>query len=314
MKVLVTGINGFVGKHLVLELNKSKHTIYGCGLDVAIDSSIEDMVTNFINRCNLTDRDDVARLPLGKIDAIINLAGLAQVGASFGKQELYNKTNIRVHTTLADRMLKECLPIRMISVSSGAVYESNQIMPLTENSKLATSGSPYALSKIAMEESLRPYQDKGLDIVIARPFNHIGPGQLPGFLVPDLYEQIMLAKSDNRPLKVGNLKTSRDFTDVRDVVNAYVKLATADKSTLKHSVYNVCSGASLSGTTVLKLLAEACGVKNLSVEVDPEKIRPNEVMDIYGSSTRIKSDISWKPNINMSNTIKDFVQWRSSKK
>src|SRR5690606_25202467 len=126
-----------------------------------------------------------------KIDAVINLAGLAQVGASFGKEELYNRINVEVHTVLVKRLESLGSSARVVAIITGAVYDNHQAMPLNEGSTLTTVGAPYTLSKIAMEQALQPFMDGGMDIVIVRPFNHVGPGQRGGFLVPDLSEQLL---------------------------------------------------------------------------------------------------------------------------
>ncbi len=175
-------------------------------------------------------------------------------------------------------------------------------MPLTENSALVTSASPYALSKIAMEQEAARLKKAGLDCVVARPFNHVGPGQEGGFLVPDLYQKISQA---DESLAVGNLKTRRDYTDVRDVVKAYASLVTAPA--LEHLVYNVCSGRSISGETILELLLDAGGKRSLLLQQDPSLIRPNDPEDLYGSNDRLRQATGWEPTIPLEQTIKDFV-------
>jgi GDP-4-dehydro-6-deoxy-D-mannose reductase len=176
-------------------------------------------------------------------------------------------------------------------------------MPLSEDSKVITEGSPYALSKLAMEDELQKYINNGLNIVIVRPFNHIGPGQLGGFLVPDLANQI----KESDIISVGNLNTERDYTDVRDVVRAYVLLATTPK--LSHQLYNVCSGKSVSGKKILSLLKQNLNKDNLEVVVDSKKIRPKDPLVVRGDNQRIRTDTGWKPTFEISSTINDYVNW-----
>ena len=145
---------------------------------------------------------------------------------------------------------------------------------------------------------------RGVDAVIARPFNHIGPGQGPGFLLPDLLEQLQAAR-ETGTLLVGNIKTKRDYTDVRDIARAYAELALAPS--LEHDTYNICSRKSLSGETILAHLQEITGIKDVKVEVDPARIRPNDIDDIYGDSSRLVDALGWKPEIAIEQTIKDFV-------
>lgn len=299
--ILITGINGFVGKHLAHELFAKNIMVYGCGLDADLDGSLNDIVSEFTANCDLTKVKDVSRLPLDKVDAVINLAGLAQVGNSFGNEDLYNKINVGVHTTLANAIQKKGRAIRMISISTGAVYDNHQTMPLNETSQLIKEGSPYALSKIAMEEALQEYINSDVDIVIARPFNHIGPGQLPGFLVPDLAQQVIASNA----ISVGNLKTERDYTDVRDVVKAYAALATRPK--LSYHIYNICSGASTSGQTILDYILDAADKTDITVSVDPKKVRPNDPALVVGDNSRIRQETGWKPSIQLKQTVTDFV-------
>lgn len=304
MKILVTGVNGFVGKHLVRELIDSGHIVYGVGLGGA-HPEIRHLLTGYWS-CDLTSVNDVKKLPLKQIEGIINLAGLANIGQSFDQPEQYKKINVRVLSVIGERIVEEKLPIRVIAVSTGAVYEASQKLPLTEESELITSGSPYAQSKILMELAARKLIDQGLDCVIVRPFNHIGPGQERGFLVPDLYQNIDLAMSENQPLKIGDLSTRRDYTDVRDVVRAYSELVSAPK--LSQTTYNVCSGRSIPGKKILQLILKEMNVSaKIHVEIDPSLIRPNDPSDLYGSNDALNADTGWEPKIETEQTIKDFV-------
>jgi GDP-4-dehydro-6-deoxy-D-mannose reductase len=193
----------------------------------------------------------------------------------------------------------------VLVISSGAIYNPKQDLPLSEDSKtLATS--PYVISKLLTEDLCEYYSLLGLDIIVARPFNHIGPGQRTGFLVPDLVEQVGLAIKDRTSVKVGNLKTKRDYTDVRDVVKAYEILATSNH--LNHNLYNICSGKSTSGEEILQnIIKELEETTNLVIEIDESKIRKNDAKDIYGDYSRLKTDTGWEPTIPLSKTIKDIV-------
>lgn len=303
MRILVCGVNGFVGHHLVIALKSGQHEILATGMDDDLASELTSYVSRYYGKTDLTDTNAVRKLPLDTVDAVINLAGLAQVGSSYGAKEKYSKINVGVHTTIADELLlKDLRKVRIIAVSTGAVYDSAQPMPLTEESKLATQASPYALSKIAMEQAMQERRKQGLDVIIVRPFNHIGPGQLPGFLVPDLVTQLKAGST----VRAGDLTTERDYTDVRDVARAYVLLATSPK--LHHSIYNVCSGTSTSGQSMLDEVARAMGKNDVSVEVDESLIRPNDPRKIFGSNQKIHDDTGWQPQISLEQTIHDIVE------
>jgi GDP-4-dehydro-6-deoxy-D-mannose reductase len=306
-KIIITGVSGFVGRHLAKELFDQGNEVIGAGLDPNFDEKLRPYVQTYVGECDLTNPESVAKLPLETADAVINLAGLAQVGSSFGKEELYMRINVGVHTGLLDR-LKEIgkTSTRVVAISTGAVYDNNQPMPISESSLLIKEGSPYALSKVAMEKAVKEYEEGGMNIVIARPFNHIGPGQLGGFLLPDLADQAL----HKEKITVGNLNTERDYTDVRDVVKAYALLATQE--VLNHDLYNICSGKSVSGEEILKNVLKECGKESLPVEIDQTRIRPNDPLRIVGDSSLLQQDTGWEPKIPIEQTISDFVALEKS--
>jgi GDP-4-dehydro-6-deoxy-D-mannose reductase len=307
-KTLVTGINGFVGHHLARELHEHGVTVICTANDTHVDPQLRPYVSEFYGDCDLTDPQAVAKLPLSEVDSVINLAGLAQVGASFGtdQAERYKHINTAVHSVIALRLIELNKPTatRVIAVSTGAVYDSSQPMPIRETSQLLTGGSPYALSKIAMEQALDGLRNDTLEIVVVRPFNHIGPGQSGGFLVPDLVGKLRNLDT-NKLLLIGALNTKRDYTDVRDVARAYRLLATS--KSLNHTTYNVCSGQSHSGQEILDKLTESLGIDNLTIKVDPSRIRPNDPSDIYGDASRLRKDTSWEPQISLQQTLTDIL-------
>lgn len=310
-KFIVTGVNGFVGEHTAREIKSRGHYVLGISNQPSLDERLSGVVDEYLG-LDLTSTDDVSRIDLSEVDAVINLAGFAKVGDSLGQGELYNKVNVGVHTVLYEECLSQGVNPRIIAVSTGAIYDSSQTMPLTENSALLEDKdtNEYVVSKKLMEQAVAQFTERGLDCIIARPLNHTGPGQLPGFLIPDLYEQIVKYLSDGQPIRVGNLEARRDFTDVRDVARAYVELALAEK--LNSKLYNICSGKSISGNEVLNQLADICGALGVQTELDQTKVRPNEVMDIYGSLDRINKDVGWNPQIAFDKTLRDFVNWQRS--
>jgi GDP-4-dehydro-6-deoxy-D-mannose reductase len=308
-RVLVTGVNGFVGKHVVHELQSRGYEIVGLGYDPEVHSQLEGTLEAYYV-CDLTDKQSVAALNLTGFDGIISLAGLAKVGPSFSDPSLYNRVNVAVLEVLGDRLVELGLNPRLLAISSGSVYDPAQLMPLTENSKTTGEGSPYAQSKLAMEDAAQRLRSKGLDCIVARPFNHIGPGQEGGFLVPDLYQKIAAAHNASKVLYVGDLSTRRDYTDVRDVVRAYVDLVTAPS--LNESLFNVCSGRSIDGQTILQLLLHETGAEDLAIQQDPQLIRPNDPKDLFGSNEHLRKATNWQPSIPLEQTIHDFVSSKSS--
>lgn len=305
--ILVTGVNGFVGQHLARALQQAGHSVHGTGREPQLTPALSGVVTDF-SQCDLTKYEQVAELPLKSVSAVIDLAGLATVGDSFAQPDHYLHVNTEVLRTVCEAALEQqAQDLRIVAISSGAIYDSQQPMPLTEDSRLAPESSPYAASKIAMEQIAQTYRDQGLDCVVARPFNHIGPGQLAGFLLPDLYEKATAAHQNGQPLLVGNLTTQRDYTDVRDVAAAYVALAT--QPALHHSVYNVCSGRARSGQEILQLLLQQLGYQ-LEPQVDEQLFRPSDAPLLYGDNKQLGDEVHWQPTIPIEQAVSDFVKAR----
>ena len=301
MNIVITGANGFVGKHLTNELLNAGHQVVGIGMEPSAHNEIADKLVEYAS-CNLAEAWPELATP---VDAIIHLAGLAAVGPSFDKPQDYLNLNSAMVTNMGEYYLKADTKPRIVLVSSGAIYDPHQEMPIHESGGVAFS-SPYAVSKILTENQAAYYNGRGLECVVMRPFNHIGPGQLPGFLVPDLAEKIRARKSDTEPISVGNLTTRRDYTDVRDVAKAYVAVATSP-SRPEELVYNVCSGASVSGEQVLASLAQAFGISTPQTEIDQSLVRPTDIMDIRGDNSRLSQEFDWQPTYSFQQTVNDFV-------
>ncbi len=306
LDIVVTGVNGFVGINLVRELKSRGHRVIGIGREKSPTRAVSELADVY-TACDLIDESQVEKLDLDNIDAIINLAGLANVGASFNAEELYKKVNVEVLTILGRRLLSINSKARLLAISTGAVYDPDQPMPLNEESRIIRTGSPYALSKVSMEEAAHDLRLQGLDCIIVRPFNHTGPGQAPGFLIPDLFNKLVQYQSSGLPVLVGNLSTKRDYTDVRDIVRGYTDLAVAE--TLEHDTYNICSGKSHSGQDILDLMTKSMGLIDIKTTTDQSLIRPNDPADLYGSSDRLREDTGWEPVISLSQTINDFVRY-----
>lgn len=309
-KIMVTGVNGFVGKHLVRELTGRGIDVVGVGREKIVHPEIVGLLAEY-QVCDLTNAKQVSKLPLYELSGVINLAGLAKMGDSFVNPDLYMQVNVAVFSVLSQRLLAIRSTAIVVAISSGAVYRSDQPMPLIEKSFLIAEGSPYAFSKIAMEQEALRLRKLGLKCAVARPFNHIGPGQETGFLVPDLYEKIQAARSTDGIVRVGDLSTKRDYTDVRDVVRAYADLALGAE--LSESIYNVCSGNSTDGETILAAMLKATGAKNdIIIKQDPTLIRPNDPKDLFGSNRLLHAATGWQPVIPLERTIQDFVDSKIS--
>jgi GDP-4-dehydro-6-deoxy-D-mannose reductase len=296
-KILITGVSGFVGQHLERELNGSGYETVGLSNNVGSGK-------NYI-ACDLTDQASVNQLDLSGVSAVIHLAGLAAVGPSFDQPLRYINDNSSMVINLCEAFLTKKLNPRIVVVSSGAVYDSAQAMPLSETSK-TTTNSPYAISKLTVEMLAEYYTKRGLDIIVARPFNHIGPGQGLGFILPDLTKNALEALANNTPLQIYPGNTSRDYTDVRDVVKAYRLLATQDG--LKNGIYNICSSNSVSRDELLAdILSQVDPEKKITTSTLPTSNRPIDAELIVGNNIKISQATGWKPTIPLQQTVADYI-------
>lgn len=301
-KIIVTGVNGFVGEHVVDTFKEDGFEVVGIGSDNNPNEKVAHKLDTYVS-CNLLDVDSVNNIDLNNARAIIHLAGLSAVSRSFDQAQRYISDNAVMTYNLLDHAKTSNMQGRAIVVSSGALYDPNQPLPISEESATSPT-SPYAIGKLASEHVVDYFRNRGLDAVIARPFNHIGPGQKEGFILPDIYAQLSSVGSGGE-IQVGNLNTRRDYTDVRDIVAGYKALALADS--LDHRLYNICSGKSLSGKDILALVERIGNYTDIKVSIDPSKIRPSDIMDIYGDSSRIRKELGWQPQYDIEQTITDFV-------
>jgi GDP-4-dehydro-6-deoxy-D-mannose reductase len=297
MRILVTGASGFAGQHLVRLLTSENNEVIAWGrsdsegLGVTID---------------LLDPAQPGKQDLTGLDYVVHLAGLAAAGPSFSQPHHYIAANTGMQINLFEALIAQDAFPRILVVSTGGVYAA-QADVLTENSQLSSS-NPYVISKRAQEMLATYYSSRGFDIIIARPFNHIGPGQRKGFIVSDIASQVVEAeRAGGGEIRAGDLRPKRDYTDVRDVARAYYAIILRGKS---GTVYNVCSGQSYSGQEIVNQLIQLAKAP-ISVSADPMKIRPSEVMNVSASHRRLSDDTGWQPRIPLEQTLAEVMNdWR----
>ncbi|WP_127818196.1 NAD-dependent epimerase/dehydratase family protein [Microbacterium sp. CPCC 204701] len=295
----VTGVDGFVGRHVARLAVEGGWRVVGLSRAAEPDSELAPLLYDY-HAGDLT-RQWPASL---RADAVIHLAGLAAVGPSFDSPQEYIETNSAMVTLMCEAMLGWDAPPRLVGVSSGAVYSAGTRSQAIDEGTSTEPTSPYVVSKLLVEQQLAYYARRGIDTVIVRPFNHLGPGQRPGFLVPDLTTALR-ELSPAEPMPSGNLASERDYTDVRDVAAAYLMLAGAPSH--EHPVYNVCSGRAVAGHEMLSLVASALRIPVPQTVVDPARVRALDNPSITGSAARLRSEYGWAPQIDLAQSIADFV-------
>jgi GDP-4-dehydro-6-deoxy-D-mannose reductase len=237
---------------------------------------------------------------------VLHLAGQAFVPPSIADPLATLAVNATgtAHVLEAVRALPNAERVRVVLVSSAEVYgkQRPERMPLDEAAPVRPE-NPYAASKAAAEIYggvwARLY---GLHVAIARPFNHIGPGQDPRFVVPSFAKQLAQIAAGGSPvMAVGNLEAERDFLDVRDVADAYVALLERGRS---GTIYNVCSGRAVSVNEVLRALITIAGVA-VEIRQDPERMRPSDVPLLVGDASRLRAETGWAPERSLQATLRD---------
>ncbi|MCC4907845.1 NAD-dependent epimerase/dehydratase family protein [Microbacterium sp. cx-59] len=297
--LVLTGANGFVGGHVAAEATAAGYDVWGVGRDAGPSEAFARHGGRYIS-ADLAESWPVD----AEVSAVVHLAGLAAVGPSFDAPQRYITVNSAIMTAMCESLMARSPRARCVVVSSGAIYAPPaDSAPLHEESPLSPS-SPYAVSKILVETQAQYYRGRGLDAVVARPFNHIGPGQGPGFLLPDLAHALAELGPDDE-LSVGNLAAARDFTDVRDVARAYVTLASSDENA--HGVYNVASGAAHTGREVLDTLCEVLESPVPATRTNPARLRPNDPALIVGDASRLRDEHGWSPRYSWRDSVHDFV-------
>jgi len=290
MRAYLTGGQGFVGHHLARHLEASG-----------------DEVTVTDREVDVCDFDQVAAsLSIAQPAVIYHLAGLAHVGESWGNPTQLLSVNV-VGTGVVLAAARHVVPqATVVVVSSAEVYGkvAREDLPLTEQSPLAPA-SPYAASKAAAEAvAIQAAHGFSQRVIVARPFNHIGPGQSRQFAVSAFAHRIVEAQRLGAPsLKVGNLSSRRDFTDVRDVAAAYRLLAESGEA---GEIYNICSGSDVSMETIVEQLL-ALANTSVTLEVDPDLLRPVDVPVLRGSAERLFHATHWAPTIGLEQTLREVL-------
>jgi GDP-4-dehydro-6-deoxy-D-mannose reductase len=310
-KYLITGIAGFVGNYLREEILREEPNLEIHGLHRSGEKgSSKDYIAHELD---IRDTATVSSLiETVQPDVVFHLA--AQPFVPKAILDPWGTLDINVKGTLniLESLLKNNRPVRMVYVSSADVYgrQSSGDMPLSEGTP-PNPVNPYSASKLAAEVYCRQYSAYSdlLQVMIARPFNHIGVGQRQEFVVPNFCGQIVQAAKDKDPkIHVGDLSSTRDFLDVRDVVRAYRVIAKSGKSS---EIYNICSGNEVSIENVLETLIKISG-QTIRIEKDPDRIRPVETARLFGMNQKLKN-LGWEQKFLLEESLKEIYSWIKSR-
>jgi GDP-4-dehydro-6-deoxy-D-mannose reductase len=309
-RVLITGCDGFVGRTLTARMNDAGYEVWG------VDRFPHDGMfaghTHFVN--DLSDAGEVGALVAkAEPDAIVHLAAQASVHQSFDEPRETLVSNVVPVLNLLDALRSGKPGIRLLAIGSAEEYGkvAPEALPLTETAPLDPE-SPYALGKSIQNQCCRAFASLyGVDVVMTRSFNHTGPGQRDAFVLSGFARQITEIRMGTREpvIEVGNLSARRDFTDVRDVCDAYVALIEKGRA---GEVYNVCSGESHNVGDLLERMCELGGC-DVEIRVDPDRMRPVDVPDLRGDHGKITRETGWKPAIPTEDTLQALLDYWSTR-
>jgi GDP-4-dehydro-6-deoxy-D-mannose reductase len=314
MKVLITGVGGFAGSHLAdYIINNGLAEVAGILRDgEKIDNIASHENEIQLSECDITDFQSIFTIVKEvKPDIIFHLAGQPFVPSSFEHTAETFKVNVIAPINIFEAVKSVDIAPRIVVVTSGEVYGETEGLPRvhTEQS-VPRPVNPYAASKTSIDYIAQTYKTyEGLNIVIARPFNHTGPRQRASFICPSLARQISIIQKDHTSpiLNVGAVTPRRDFTDVRDVAQAYWLLGSI--SNKDNFIYNVCSGRIFSIEEIIGLYEKITGVK-FQLHVEQKRLRGYDIQLLAGSNELLRHATAWQPGIPMEQTLRDLLaEW-----
>lgn len=283
----------------------------GCHMNSLL--SAEYKVVSTGSECDIRDKQKITSLiENSKPDVVVNFAFITTVKETFANPEKNFEIGFNGMLNLLMALKNINFKGKLLNISSSEVYGHPDIsyLPMTEATPLKPM-SPYSVVKIAVEALCYQWsQSESLDIVTARPFTHVGPGQSDRFALSSFSRQIAEMQLNIRKpvMRVGNLESTRDFTDVRDVVRAYDLLLKYGKS---GEVYNICTGRETKMEALLNKMISSSGLK-INVEKDETLFRSAEQQRICGSNEKLRNETGWLPEILLEQTLADMVdEWKN---
>ena len=307
-KVLITGADGFVGRHLATFLTGEGVEVLGLDQRPARSNTPWDRCEFGV--CDILDRELVmSYTERFRPEYVFHLAAQSSVHRSWEDPELTYSIALNGQSNVFDALREAGLDARVHVACSAEEYGrvDEQELPIAEDHPLRPA-SPYALSKVIQDyHAIFCHQAYGTKAIVTRAFNMTGPGQSPEFVVSDFARQIAEAEAGERDplMKVGNLEARRDFSDVRDLVGAYWLLV---REGAPGEAYNVCCGSDHSIAEILDMLLSMSKV-SIRVEVDEARLRKADIPVMRGDNSKMRELVGWSPTCSLERTLADVLDW-----
>ena len=296
MRVVITGGTGFVGPHLVAELESHGHTVV---VPVYPDFDVTDPATI---------GDALSPMP----DAVVHLAAVAHPASAQADPAGALRVAVGGTINLLEAIRASgCKPFVLV-VSSSEVYgrPMSEDLPLTESGPIRPD-SVYALTKAAQESvALAYFASRGIVGAVARPFNHTGPGQTTQYVIPAMALRVInVRREGGKEISVGNLDVRRDFLHVRDVVRAYrllIEMGATGDPAIVGRVFNVATGRPVEIGQILNELCALAGIQPVAI-ADATLVRPNDILELSGDPQNLRTATGWRPNISLGELLRDVL-------
>ncbi|GHV66173.1 GDP-mannose 4,6-dehydratase [Bacteroidia bacterium] len=313
-KILITGASGFVSSYFIEFLENNQIKSFVLGLDIFKNDypSTYKYVNRSFRQIDLLNTQEIENIIYSfQPDYILHLASYSSVAFSWKNPVLSFQNNTNIFLNLVEAVRKLNLSTRILSIGSSEEYGNinSDHLPLYEYLS-PDPINPYAVARVSQELLSKVYsQGYGIEIIMTRSFNHLGPRQRDVFVIASFAKQIAELKKQGLKegtISTGDLSIVRDFLDVRDVVKAYYLLLTKGKN---GEIYNICSGRGVSLQEIVKKLSEMSGIKITTI-TNPAYIRPNDNKIIIGSNEKIYNAVGWKPQLSIDQSLKDiYTYW-----
>ena len=302
-RVLIFGVSGFVGKYLCKEFINNGYEVIGSDKvqNNNIEKSIKFVVADLLNKDEV--KDVINRI---RPNIVINLAAISSVGISWKNPQQTMQVNIIGALNILEASRKSEFKPRILFIGSSEEYMSKSY-PIDEKSELNAS-NPYGISKVTQENIADLYRKEyGLKVFCVRAFNHTGVGQRDSFVLPSFCKQIVEIEKSGKDgvIRVGNLNVKRDFSHVKDIVRAYRMIVESDDCNI---IYNVGSGKTYSLKEMIEYIISKSKQK-ISIEVDKDRIRPNDEPVICCNHNLITTQLNWKPKYTVFDAIDEMIEY-----